>query len=183
MVYGSRRGTRLHGALLPQLGYHRVNTRPTVYDQPKRMEQAMIRTVQPSDASAIASICETAMRYETSAELIERRISELADDAGYLIAVFEDDETGEVQAFMQAERYRLVYGSDGWDLIVLGVKPEHQGRGIGKQMLAAFEEHARQDGASFVRLNSRVERTKAHGFYEHLGYTHKKTQKYFFKQL
>lgn len=143
----------------------------------------MIRTVQAGDAPAIAYICDTAMHYETTAALIERRIGELADDPTYYIAVFEDEVTGEVKAFMQAERYNLVYGGDGWDLIVLGVRPEDQGRGIGRQMLAALEAHARATDATFVRLNSRLERTKAHGFYEHLGYASPKTQKYFIKQL
>jgi ribosomal protein S18 acetylase RimI-like enzyme len=39
------------------------------------------------------------------------------------------------------------------------------------------------EGGSYIKLNSRVERTEAHGFYEHIGYTHKKTQKYFYKKL
>ena len=52
-----------------------------------------------------------------------------------------------------------------------------------KMLLCALEEHAVNEGSDFVRLNSRIEREKAHGFYEHLGYVSDKTQKRFIKEL
>ena len=76
-----------------------------------------------------------------------------------------------------------LHNEGGWDVVSLAVAPELQGRGIGKQLLAAVEERVRADSGTFVRLNSRVERTDAHGFYEHLGYTCDKLQKRFIKRL
>ena len=68
-------------------------------------------------------------------------------------------------------------------VIALAVLPGAQGRGIGRRLLEACEGHVRASGGTFVRLNSRMERTEAHGFYEHLGYACPKVQKYFRKRL
>jgi len=61
--------------------------------------------------------------------------------------------------------------------------PRAQGNGIGRALLAAVEGLARDGGGAFVRLNSRVERVQAHGFYEHLGYDCDKVQKRFIKRF
>jgi ribosomal protein S18 acetylase RimI-like enzyme len=49
--------------------------------------------------------------------------------------------------------------------------------------LRGFEELVKGRGATYVRLNSRVERTSAHAFYERQGYVSDKQQKRFIKAL
>lgn len=143
----------------------------------------MIRTIQPGDADAIKAITETSLGHPTSAALIHRRIAELAGDPAYYFAVYEDDATHQVLGFIQSQKYELLYGDRGWNIIALAVATHAQKQGIGKKLLNALEQHAQSSSASFVRLNSRADRTEAHGFYQHLGYRCDKTQLRFIKSL
>lgn len=143
----------------------------------------MIRSIAPCDAPAVHGILVESLGYGCDQDVVAHQIEELSGDPRFISLVYADDETGQVQGFVHVLRYDTLHSRGGWDVITLGVTPSQQGRGIGKQLLQAVEQEALQRGGTFVRLNSRVERTAAHGFYEHLGYTCDKTQKRFVKQL
>ncbi|MBQ8086982.1 MAG: GNAT family N-acetyltransferase [Clostridia bacterium] len=142
----------------------------------------MIRSIQPSDAEALVEICRAALGHEVSAAQLRRRIPALAEDETYFIAVFEGENHRAI-GFIQAQRYRLLYGDDGWNIIALAVEPARQGRGVGRALLTALEEYARDRGDAFVRLNSNVVRAGAHAFYARMGYACDKAQKRFIKTL
>ena len=143
----------------------------------------MIRSIRVEDAAFIGEICRSALGHRATAAQLKQQIAELAAHPAYYIAVHENERDKTVLGFLQAEQYHLLYGENGWNIMALAVAPEAQNRGIGKQLVAALEEHALQCGDTFVRLNSRVERINAHRFYERLGYTCDKTQKRFIKRL
>lgn len=143
----------------------------------------MIRKPIAKDAHSIASICQTSLGHDTSESLLSVKIASLCDKPEYFIMVYEDDETKEVKGFIQAQKYELLYGADGWNIIALAVSTQTQNQGIGKSLLNSLEQHAMALGDSFVRLNSRMDRLQAHGFYEHMGYCCDKDQKRFIKQL
>lgn len=143
----------------------------------------MIRNIQKEDAKEIKEICETALGHKTETDLIKQKIDELSIDSSYYIAVYVDETDNTVKGFIQAEKYNLLYGENGWNIIALAVMPKEQNRGYGRQLLISLEHYAQERGDSFVRLNSRIERTDAHGFYEHMGYVSSKIQKYFIKNL
>jgi ribosomal protein S18 acetylase RimI-like enzyme len=94
-----------------------------------------------------------------------------------------NDSNQKVEGFLHACRYETLHRPGGWDVISLAVLPEAQGSGVGTELLTHFEDEARRLGGTYVRLNSRVERTAAHAFYEHRGYLCDKTQKRFIKQF
>lgn len=142
----------------------------------------MIRTIQPGDAPAIREICETALGHPASVELLTKRISELSGDPHYYLSVYEDNDK-QVKGFLHAEKYELLYGGRGWNIIALAILPDSQGQGFGGQLLSSFEVHCRACGSGFIRLNTRMERKGAHLFYERLGYTCDKVQKRFIKQI
>lgn len=50
------------------------------------------------------------------------------------------------------------------------VSPQHQGQGIGRQMMAHARELARQAGCYKLVLSSNRKRERAHAFYESLGF-------------
>lgn len=56
-------------------------------------------------------------------------------------------------------------------------------QGIGRALLQAVENWAKETGASCVRLVSGAERTGAHGFYQRCGYTDGKNQLNFKKSV
>ena len=143
----------------------------------------MVRMIQPEDAETVRNICEKSLGHVSSAERILQRINELSGDAHYFIAVYEDEKTHQVSGFIQAEKYDLLYGDCGWNIIALAVFQEKKGQGIGRQLLASLEEKVRREDNAFVRLNCNVVRESAHKFYEHMGYECDKTQKRYIKKL
>lgn len=144
----------------------------------------MIREMRVEDAAGVTEVFLTSLGYADSREVVvAQRIAELSEDPRHYLRVWADDDTGDVRGFIHAVRYDTLHDKGGWDVIALAVLPGAQGRGIGRQLLEACEAHVRASGGTFVRLNSRMERTEAHGFYEHLGYACPKVQKYFRKRL
>ena len=143
----------------------------------------MIRNVSSRDAQALVRICKTALLHETDTATIRQRIQELSPDQSYYIAVYENDRDHQVLGFIQAERYNLLYGGNGWNIIALAVDPEAQRQGIGKKLLNALEAKASAEKYTFVRLNCNVIREEAHVFYQSMGYICDKTQKRFIKEL
>lgn len=61
-------------------------------------------------------------------------------------------------------------GHRGW-VYYLAVDPEHQRRGIGRQLMLAAEDWLRETGTPKLSLMVRAENEQAHAFYEALGYT------------
>lgn len=143
----------------------------------------MIRPMEKEDAPAVRSICESELGYRGETEKIREMISQLACDGHYFLAVFEDDSDRRVTGFIQAQRYSVLYSGNGWNVISLAVAKNHQRRGIGRSLMEALERKAGNEKSEFIRVNSREERTEAHAFYEHLGYSCDKTQKRFIKFL
>lgn len=143
----------------------------------------MIRAIETTDAAAVWDIFVRSLGYDTTPEMVAARIEALAEDPRCISLVAADDATGQVVGFVHALRYDTLHNAGGWDVISLAVAPESQGAGVGSALLQAVETQAAACGDTFVRLNSRVERTAAHGFYEHRGYLCPKQQKYFVKRL
>jgi ribosomal protein S18 acetylase RimI-like enzyme len=61
-------------------------------------------------------------------------------------------------------------GHRGW-VYYLAVAPALQGRGLGRQMMAACEEWVKEQRIPKIQLMVRAENAAAMGFYEKLGYT------------
>ena len=143
----------------------------------------MIRAITAQDAPSVHAIITQSLGYDCELSVVERRIVALSADERCISLVHEDEETGEVDGFIHALRYDTLHSEGGWDVISLAVAPQAQGRGVGRRLLAACEQEVLRRGGSYVRLNSRVARTKAHGFYEHVGYVCDKLQKRFIRKL
>lgn len=60
------------------------------------------------------------------------------------------------------------------------VQSEYQNKGIGKKLLGHAENYARAKGMTGAGLQSGVQRTAAHSFYEHNGYNR---SNYFYKNF
>lgn len=60
--------------------------------------------------------------------------------------------------------------SDGCYITNVAVFPEHRGKGIGTQLIAALEAHARSRGCEFITLEVRVSNLGAIRLYSRLGF-------------
>ena len=142
----------------------------------------MIRTVQIKDAGQIRDLCHQALGYDSTLEKVTAQIDKFNQpDSGHFCFVYEEDQTGNILGYVEAEVYESIYSDLGLNVLGLAVFPSAQGRGIGRQLMERIETLARTHNYSFIRLSSASHRKEAHFFYEHIGYEGNKTQKRFLK--
>ena len=142
----------------------------------------MIRSVQVKDASQIRDLCHQALGYDSTLEKVAAQIEKFNQpESGHFCFVYEDDQTGNVLGYVEAEAYESLYSDAGLNILGLAVFPSAQGCGIGRQLMERVEELAKSRHYAFIRLNSASHRKEAHIFYEHIGYEGNKTQKRFLK--
>jgi GNAT superfamily N-acetyltransferase len=139
-----------------------------------------IRRMQASDVAAVADLCGQ-LGYPATAAQIAQRWSVMASDAGHavLVAVRHDRVVGWLHA---ATRPILEFdlSAEIWGLVV----DEHErGAGVGRALAEAAEQWAIDAGCTSMRVRSRIERARAHAFYERDGYSRVKTQHVFEKPL
>ena len=84
---------------------------------------------------------------------------------------------------MEPQMYEAVYFAPLVNILGLAVRESCRGKGIGKVLMDAAENWAKEIGATGVRLNSGATRTNAHDFYRHIGYTTEKQQIRFLKEF
>ena len=144
----------------------------------------MIRTVQVKDAGQIRDLCHQALGYDSTLEKVAAQINKFnSPDSGHFCFVYEEEQTGNILGYVEAEVYESLYSDAGLNILGLAVFPSAQGRGIGRQLMERVEELAKSRHFAFIRLNSASHRKDAHVFYEHIGYEGNKTQKRFLKLM
>lgn len=142
----------------------------------------MIRTVQVNDALQIRDLCHQALGYDSTIEKVAAQIEKFnLPDSGHVCFVYEEEQTGKILGYVEAEVYESLYSDAGLNILGLAVFPFAQGRGIGRQLMERMEDFAKSHQYTFIRLNSASHRKEAHVFYEHIGYEGNKTQKRFLK--
>ena len=142
----------------------------------------MIRTVQIKDAGQIRDLCHQALGYDSTLEKVAAQIDKFNQpDSGHFCFVYEEDQTGHILGYVEAEAYESIYSDPGLNVLGLAVFPSAQGCGIGRQLMERIETLARSKHYAFIRLNSASHRKEAHLFYERIGYEGNKTQKRFLK--
>ena len=142
----------------------------------------MIRTVQVKDAGQIRDLCHQALGYNSTLETVATQIEKFnLPDSDHFCFVCEEDQTGHILGYVEAEVYESLYSDAGLNILGLAVFPSAQGRGIGRQLMERVEDLAKSKHYAFIRLNSASHRKEAHLFYERIGYEGNKTQKRFLK--
>lgn len=140
-----------------------------------------IRKFSEKDISRFIELA-AQLGYDVSEEQFKDRYQCIKDDDdhGLLVAVDENDEVvGWVHA---AVDHSLLVDKRA---IILGlvVDLNHRKGGIGRDLMNAAENWAKERDCMGVRLNSGATRTEAHQFYENLGYQNIKTQLAFQKMF
>ena len=136
------------------------------------MIEIELRRATPDDAARIAEYHEACLR-STFAELIaqgeqvvpnqavvrDRFVEWFAEGSGFETVVVEVD--GAAAAHVTTHEAHLVH---------LFVEPVHQGRGLGRRLLAIGESAIADAGHDEAELHTRVENTAAVAFYERQGW-------------
>lgn len=92
------------------------------------------------------------------------RLAQAIDDGGSAVVVADVD--GHVAGFVTAydEMTSVRFGRRVW-VEDLAVDPDHRSQGLGKALLDAAKDWARDRGASHLELDSATTRADAHRFY------------------
>lgn len=129
----------------------------------------IIRDIKEQDYLAVLSIGNNELNCNHSIEDVIIHYNRIKGDERYktFVAVVNGDVVGFCSSVYTYEIGRKV----GFMHIVgLAVKKENQILGIGKSLLKNMEDYAKDKGISRIILNSGVQRTAAHTFYQHSGY-------------
>ncbi|MFA9414812.1 GNAT family N-acetyltransferase [Streptococcus sp. E29BA] len=141
----------------------------------------MLRCLHDKDVSQLSIINKLALGYSFSEEKTAQQLTKLSADDHHFLLGYGDPETGEFLGYVHAQIYESLYSPTGFNVLALAVHPEHQGKGIGRCLIAGLEDEAKARGYAFIRLNSASHRLEAHGFYRRIGYDGDKTQLRFIK--
>ena len=156
------------------------------------MSDFIIRKIELKDAGELCKICSEEIGYECDSDLVKSKIEklDLKREAVFVAEVenfkgqgLSQGADNQIAGFIHVERYDVLYFESMANILGLAVKKDFQKQGLGKTLLLAAENWAQENGIYLMRLNSGINRTDAHGFYEHLGYVSEKEQKRFVKNL
>lgn len=126
------------------------------------MSGPRLRAATPADHDALAELweaCGIAFRRE---HLREELAGVLARDPDLLLVL-------EHEGALVAAVMGTFDGRRGW-VNRLAVRPDHQGRGLGRRLLAEVEDRLRAKGCRKVNLLVEPDNSAVAGFYERLGY-------------
>ena len=144
------------------------------------MTEIEIRKINLSDAMEIQKISQEDLGYECSLSLVENKINSLDSKREQVFVACKD---GTVAGYIHVEKYDTLYFVTMCNVLGLAVKKDFQKMGIGKALVLAGENWAKENGINYMRVNSGISRVAAHKFYQHLGYKSEKEQLRFIKQI
>ena len=142
--------------------------------------QFVIRTMEDDDARAVADLT-TQLGYPASEGDIKRRYVPIKSRTDGRILVAEKD--GTVVGWIHIQGIFMLESDPRAEIFGLVVSDTQRGSGAGRALVEAAEKWAEDAGFQVVGLRSRIQRSEAHGFYQHLGYSIVKTQHAFRKSL
>jgi GNAT superfamily N-acetyltransferase len=143
--------------------------------------EVTIRAASREDAQALGPLCEQ-LGYPSAPADVARRLERILADP--LQAVYLAETSGrQVVGWIHIFAHVTVESDPCAELGGLVVADGHRSRGVGERLLAQAEEWARGRGYGRMTVRSNVLRTRAHRFYERLGYRSHKSQRVFTKEL
>jgi GNAT superfamily N-acetyltransferase len=138
-----------------------------------------IRECEVSDYERIYHLNKTALGYDYDPEKTKGRLAAIL--ARKTDKIFVACVDGVVAGYVHAIDYECVYTDSLKNIMAIAVDEEYRCRGVGRALVTAVEDWARECGAQGVRLVSSMFREGAHAFYLRCGYHVRKTYKNFVK--
>jgi GNAT superfamily N-acetyltransferase len=136
-------------------------------DARERDRSVQIRVAGAADAPALAGLL-AQLGYPTAAAEIPARLAAVAAAEGTVLCA--GDGTGAVLGLVGLHAYPVIHAPAPTAYITaLVVAPEARGRGVGRALVAAAEEWARERGCGRLTVTSAERRADAHAFYPATG--------------
>lgn len=131
------------------------------------------------DAKRIYELNKGSLGYDFPEDKTTQRLEVILSLESDRIYVAEYD--GIVVGYIHGSRYECTYSESLKNILALAVDEKYRGKSIGRDLLTAIEDWAKEDHCRGVRLVSGINRVDAHKFYLHCGYINTKENKNFFK--
>ena len=127
-----------------------------------------IRAPEAGDMEALADLM-TQLGYETRTSEMQMRMETILANKNYatFVAVSEGKVCGMIGT---ATRYTYEHNSPSAAILALIVSEKMRGRGVGEALIKAAENDLAQKNIRRLAVNTHFRRTRAHEFYEKLGY-------------
>lgn len=140
-----------------------------------------IRLCGIDDAEAVCELNAKEMGYDYPLDKTAEKLEQLLKSNRDKIFVAAVDNI--VVGYVHADDYDVIYAPHMKNIMGIAVSSSFKKKGIGRALLSAVEDWAKNDGADGVRLVSGAARTGAHEFYRRCGYSGEKQQINFKKML
>jgi ribosomal-protein-alanine N-acetyltransferase len=127
------------------------------------MSEIALRLARLGDAPRIANLSRTLIEAGLPWSWTPRRVASHMRSHEHLTVIAADG--GKLAGFVLAQ-----FGSRAVHVALLGVAPEYQRHGLGKQLIAWVEESASVAGLFQMQLEVRASNQQARRFYASLGY-------------
>ena len=141
----------------------------------------VIREHNLSDYMGIWTLNKEEMGYEYPIEDTQANLMRIASNSTDRIYVAVSGD--EVIGYIHACDYDLIYAHHMKNIMGIAVSKAWKHKGIGRALLSAVEQWAKETGAKGIRLVSGASRTGAHMFYRRCGYEGDKMQLKLKKEL
>lgn len=138
----------------------------------------MIRHITENDIYELYTINKEELGYDYPLEKSLAQLRKILNDSNHhFLALYENETSQKVLGYVHAEIYEEIYAEPTLNVLALAVTSDDQNTGVGAKLMKWLEDTAVANEFTSIRLNSGMTRENAHGFYEHIGYTHTKDQK------
>ncbi|MGL4694777.1 GNAT family N-acetyltransferase [Enterococcus larvae] len=140
-----------------------------------------IREAVLSDAERLCSINRTSLGYDYPLEETKKQLKDLLQlsDNKLFVCTVEDQVCG----YIHGAVYKTLYAPKMVNILALSIDTNFHGQGCGKALMTEMEKWTLTVGAFGIRLSSGENRTSAHRFYEHIGFTKRKNQANYYKMV
>ncbi len=134
------------------------------------MDNIGVREARAGDADGLARLC-TQLGYPADTAAMPSRLARLCEDsnARAFVAVQGRDLVGLVTVHL---RDTLNHPTPIAQITLLVVDEATRSKGVGRALVGACEEFARERGVRRMAVTTALDRSGAHVFYEHVGYRH-----------
>lgn len=140
-----------------------------------------LRTAHERDLTELASLAGE-LGYPLAPAIISANLLQIVARPEHCLLVACDAEDRAI-AFLHAYQRISLASVPSVEIAGLVVAADWRGQGVGRRLIHALQDWARQQGVMVLRLRSNVQRDDAHRFYQQLGFRISKTQLALVKNL
>ena len=146
----------------------------------------MLRVLKDTDSYAVQKINTKQLGWDETIEETSSLLKKIKKQGNRsFFIVHESEHTHELIGYIYAEVCRSEVGSSlqFFTVLALAVNEPYHRQGVGKELLQALEEEAKERGYAAIQLDTGDSRAGAHAFYEMNGYVSDLSRKIFLKSL